>query len=78
MWQCAVGNRVRNRGRCWLISVIYAWVVLEFGSSFVRIILRYFMIYAHISSIMLGFGFFGFFIVDLHIWSQVLGEKHKD
>jgi len=35
-------------------------VVLVFGSSFVRIHLHYFAIYAHISSIMLGFGLFRF------------------
>jgi len=42
-----------------LISVIYAWVFLVFGSSFVRINLHYFAIYAHISPITLGFALFG-------------------
>ena len=46
--------------------------------TFVRINLRYFEIYAHISPIMLGFGVFVFLIEDLHISSQVLGEKHQD
>ena len=61
-----------------LINVIYAWVILVFGSSFVRITLHYFAIYAHISQIMLGFGLIVFLIPDLHISSQVLGEKHED
>ena len=43
-----------------LINVIYAWVVLVFKSSLVRITLHYFTIYAHISPIMLGLGLFGF------------------
>jgi len=36
------------------------WVGLVFGSSFVRINLHYFAIYAHIFPIKLGFGLFGF------------------
>jgi len=51
---------------------------LVFGSSFVKINLHYFVFYAHISPIMLVFGLFGFLIGDLHISSQVLGEKHED
>jgi len=42
------------------------------------IILHYFAIYAHVSSITLGLGLFWFLIADLHISSQVLGEKHED
>jgi len=61
-----------------LINVIYAWVILVFGSSFIRINFHYFIIYAHISPIMLGFGLYVFLIADLHISSQVLGEKHED
>jgi len=40
--------------------------------------LYYFAIYAHISTIVLGFALFGFLIADLHILSQVLRAKHED
>jgi len=40
--------------------------------------LHYFMICAHISVIVLGFGLFRFLIVNLHISSKVLGEKYED
>jgi len=41
------------------ISVIFAWVVLMFGSSLLRFNMHYFVIYAHISPIMLGFDLYG-------------------
>jgi len=53
-----------------LISAIYAWVGLVFGSSFVRINLHYFAIYTHISPITLGFGLFGF-------WLQIYTYRAK-
>jgi len=59
-------------------QLIYAWVILVFESSFVKINLHYFAIYAHVSPIMLGFALFVFVITDLHISSQVLREKYED
>ena len=46
--------------------------------SFIKINSRYFELCAYISPIMLGFNLFVFVIADLHISSQVLGEKHED
>jgi len=49
----------------------------SFGLNF-GINLHYLMFYAHISPITLDFGLFGFLIADVHISSQVSGEKHEE
>jgi len=43
-----------------LISVIFSWVVLVFGSSFLGINMHYFVIHTSISTIMLGFRLYMF------------------